>query len=117
VKRVITRPAKTFEQWAQEHGIQVLPDHVLVEVLCGVLGANPTRASRGRWKTKAVQLRVYMEAQARYKAACASGEIPTIEEQVPLDMTKASDQAYARVMEKRLARRKNAPGGSVKEED
>lgn len=105
MERIIKKPLLSFEQWVRSKGIELPPDHVIAEVIGGALEPHKTRASRGKWRSKVKVLGQYQRARDAYAAAIRSGEIPTIEERVPLDMTKAADAAYARAMEKRAQRR------------
>ena len=102
--RVIRYPAVSFEMWSKINGIALPPEHLLAECVGATMLANKTRMQKGKWKANLKRLAAHQEALARYQAAVASGEISIVVEEVPLDMTNAADQAYARVLAKRAAR-------------
>lgn len=104
MNRIVKRPSVSFEQWAEVNGIKVPADHILAEVIGGAFIPSKTRSQKGKWRSKIQELATYQDAHARYAAAVASGAIPTLTEEIPLDMSKAADVAYARAMAKRAAR-------------
>jgi hypothetical protein len=106
VTRTISRPAISFEQWAAANGIKLPSDAIEAEVIGMAFIPHKTRRQKGRWRSKMSEYVDLVAARARYQAAIESGEVTTVIEEIPLDMTKASDQAYARVLAKRAARRK-----------
>jgi hypothetical protein len=103
--RIVQVPKQSFEEWLKAREIDqadvLLGDaysNAVAELLLG-RGGFATRKTSGQARTLGQKMRYTQALQKEYQE-----NVEFEERQVPLDLNKESDQAYVRVMEKRLRR-------------
>lgn len=98
--RIVKKPDFTFEEWAKQKGITI-PQFDIGMAVLGKAG-SPTKRTQGLLKTNWNNMKEVEELRKQYLS-----EVTYTEHEVPLDLSKESDQAYLRVLQKR-EERKNA---------